>query len=203
MLRTAVSSVCAGVLIAIGGSVFLSCDIRYIGAVLFAVALLCICYKGYYLFTGKIGYLAEDHSKKNVITLTVGLAGNLVTTLVLGLLIRYAVPAIGQTAETLCAGKLTQTFGQTLIRASFCGTLMYLAVSTYRENKTVVGILFCIPVFILSGFEHSIADMFYFGAASNLTLRTAGYIAVVVIGNTVGSVVLPLLSRIGVKNEKQ
>lgn len=48
-------SVCAGLLIAIGGSVFLSCENRYIGAMLFSVALLCICYRGYYLYTGKIG----------------------------------------------------------------------------------------------------------------------------------------------------
>ena len=106
MLSTFISGISAGVLIAIGGTVFLSCDSRYAGALLFAVALLCICWKGYYLFTGKIGYVTEDHSAENVLRLVVGLAANLMTTLLLGLLLRYALPNIGSVAEGLCAAKL-------------------------------------------------------------------------------------------------
>lgn len=203
MLSTFISGISAGVLIAIGGTVFLSCDSRYAGALLFAVALLCICWKGYYLFTGKIGYVTEDHSAENVLRLVVGLAANLLTTLLLGLLLRYALPNIGLTAEGLCAAKLQQSFLQTLIRASFCGILMYLAVSVYREQKTVLGIVFCIPVFILSGFEHSIADMFYFGAAGKMSFSVIGFIAAVVLGNTLGSVLLPLLNKGGKPREKQ
>ena len=66
MIKTAVNSISAGILIAIGGSVYLACDNKYAGAALFSVALLCICYLGYYLFTGKIGYLATDRAKKNI-----------------------------------------------------------------------------------------------------------------------------------------
>ena len=69
MLKTFAASISAGILIAIGGSVFLACDNRYIGSLLFSVALLCICYLGYYLFTGKIGYLTEDHSPGNILRL--------------------------------------------------------------------------------------------------------------------------------------
>lgn len=80
MIKTAVNSISAGILIAIGGSVYLACDNKYAGAALFSVALLCICYLGYYLFTGKIGYLATDRAKKNVISLALGLAVNLAVT---------------------------------------------------------------------------------------------------------------------------
>ena len=66
MVKTVSGAVSAGIMIAIGGSVFLACDNKYVGAVLFSVALLCICYLGYYLFTGKIGYLAKDFSKSNI-----------------------------------------------------------------------------------------------------------------------------------------
>ena len=66
MVKTIFGAVSAGIMIAIGGSVFLSCDVKYVGAVLFSVALLCICYLGYYLFTGKIGYLADDFSKNSL-----------------------------------------------------------------------------------------------------------------------------------------
>ena len=40
MLKTVFGAISAGIMIAIGGSVFLSCDSKYVGAVLFSVALL-------------------------------------------------------------------------------------------------------------------------------------------------------------------
>ena len=196
MLKTLTGGVSAGVLVAIGGSVFLACDNRYVGAVLFAVALLCICYLGYYLFTGKIGYLLEDSSRQNLKTLGMGLACNLITTLLLGLLIRYAMPRLGDSAYTICEAKLEQSFISTLVRAAFCGVLMYLAVQIFREKNTPLGIIYCIPVFILSGFEHSIADMFYAWTALTGGGRTVVMLAVVVLGNTVGGLLVPVLKRI-------
>jgi len=193
MLSVFLGSICAGILISIGGSVFLSCDNRVVGAVFFAVALICICYKGYVLFTGKVGYIVESHKKNDVIALLIGLVGNIATTLLLGLLIRYAVPSIGAAAETVCASKLTQAIPQTFIRSIFCGILMYLAVSIYKEKNTPLGILFCVPVFILSGFEHSIADMFYFGASGNIDIKVIIFQITVIIGNSVGGMLLPIL----------
>ena len=197
MLKVFAQSVCAGILIAIGGSVFLACEDRVVGAVLFSVALLCICYKGYYLFTGKIGYLTETHTPRDLACLLTGLLGNLLTVCLLGYLIRYAVPTVGKTAELVCQGKLAQMIPQTLLRAVFCGILMYLAVSIFRDSKTPIAILFGIPVFILSGFEHSIADMFYFAASGKTDVRTVIFILTAVLGNSLGAVILPLLSGIG------
>ena len=200
-MKTITGSISAGFLIAIGGSVFLACDDKTTGAVLFSVALLCICYLGYYLFTGKIGYLAEDTTGKNITTLAVGLAGNLITTFLLGMLIRYTLPALGDKAETICAAKLSQSFINSFIRAVFCGMLMYLAVQIFREKKTPIGIIFCIPVFILSGFEHSIADMFYFGASGLFDTKILSFELAAVLGNTVGSLILPLLGKAGSAHE--
>ncbi|MCR4615243.1 MAG: formate/nitrite transporter family protein [Clostridiales bacterium] len=197
MLKTFSGSVCAGILITIGGAIFLSCDNRYIGAVLFAVALLCICYKGYYLFTGKVGYIVESHKKKDWSDLVCGLIGNLITTFLIGMLLRFAIPAMGDAAQTLCEKKLTISLLSVLIRSVFCGVLMYLSVSIFRDHKTPVAILFCIPVFILSGFEHSIADMFYFGASGIFSARIIAFQAMVVLGNSIGGVVLPLLQKAG------
>ena len=60
--RAALLSLPAGVFIGIGGTVFLSCENRYVGAVLFSVGLLAICCMGLFLFTGRVGYLAEERS---------------------------------------------------------------------------------------------------------------------------------------------
>ena len=202
MLKTAARSVCAGILIAIGGSIFLSLKDQnnIIAAVLFSVALLCICYREYFLFTGKVGYIVESHKGSDVANLLIGLVGNLVTTFLLGLLIRYAIPAQGAVAETLCQGKLdSQALWQTFVRAVFCGFLMYLAVSILKDKSTPLGIIYGIPVFILAGFEHSIADMFYFGASGIYTGKAFLFVLIVVLGNSVGGMLLPLLQKVGVK----
>lgn len=196
MVKTIFGAVSAGIMIAIGGSVFLSCDSKYVGAVLFSVALLCICYLGYYLFTGKIGYLANDFSKNNILNLSVGLAVNLIVTFLLGLLISFAIPNLLDKAYIMCTAKLDQTFLITFIRAVFCGVLMYTAVEIFKEKKTPLGIIFCIPVFILCGFEHSIADMFYFGVSGIFTIKILTFELAAVLGNTVGGLILPLLSKI-------
>lgn len=202
MVKTVFGAVSAGIMITIGGSVFLACDNKYVGAVLFSVALLCICYLGYYLFTGKIGYLAKDLSKSNISNLAVGLAVNLIVTFLLGLLISFALPNLAEKAHTICTAKLEQTFLITFIRAVFCGVLMYTAVEIFKEKKTPVGIIFCIPVFILCGFEHSIADMFYFGASGIFSAKILTFELAAVLGNTVGSLILALLSKTDCNNPK-
>ena len=199
MLRKVTSGVAAGMLVSIGGAVFLSCENRYVGAALFSVALLCICLKGYSLFTGRVGYLPEQHDRETVSALLLGLLGNLIGTVICGALARYALPAVGAAAETACAARLGQAPLQTLVRGLFCGVLMYLAVSTYREKDTLLGILFCIPVFILCGFEHSIADMFYFAASGIVSLRAFAFIWIVILGNSLGGMLLPVIVPTGKK----
>ena len=196
MLKDTLSGICAGILIAIGGSIFLavSPDNKYLAAVLFSVALLCICYKGYALFTGKVGYLYAQHDKAAVSALLLSLLGNTIGCIAFGKMLRAAMPALGETADALCQGKLdSQSFWQTLVRGVMCGILMYLAVSIFREKNTPLGILFCIPVFILSGFEHSIADIFYFSASRIVSWEACGFLWTVILGNSLGAWLLPVL----------
>ncbi|MBR3961908.1 MAG: formate/nitrite transporter family protein [Oscillospiraceae bacterium] len=197
MLKLVIDGIKAGIMIAIGGSVFLACENRYIGAILFSVALLCICLKGYSLFTGKVGYLPENHSKEAVKILLCGLLVNIVSTILLGFAVSFANPALGEAAKVICEAKLSQEALQTFVRAFFCGVLMYMAVSTFREKGTLAGIFFCVPVFILSGFEHSIANMFYFGASGIINMDSIIYLAVVIAGNSVGGMAMPILNILG------
>lgn len=186
----------AGLMIAIGGSVFLSCEVHWVGAVFFSVALLCICYFGFSLYTGKVGFLAQDASPRALAEVYLGLLGNLLGTLVFGRLAALALPALSETALALCLGKLEQTALQTLLRALFCGVLMYAAVWIFREKHTIAGILFCVPVFILAGFEHSIADLFYFFLAGLFSGKAALFLLLAVVGNTLGGLLIPLLRRL-------
>lgn len=193
----------AGLLIALGGGVYLMCENKIFGAIFFGVALLCICIKGYNLFTGKICYIPESHTKDDVSRLLLGLLGNFIAAVFFGYLVAYAVPQMGTAAYTACTAKLAQGAWQTLIRGIMCGVLIYFAVDIYAKNKTPIGIIYCIPVFILSGFEHSIADMFYFGASGIVSVSAIVFILIVIAGNTIGGMLVPVLKMIGAKRCKK
>jgi len=199
MLKKLTDGISAGIMIAIGGSVFLAVRPQspIVAAILFSVALLCICFKGFSLFTGKVGYIVESHKKEDWSTLLLGLLGNLLGTFICGVAIRYAFSSYGNLAEQLCFAKLEQPVLAALIRAVFCGILMYLAVSVYREKQSIAGILFCVPVFILSGFEHSIANMFYFAASGIFSFKAFLYLWLIILGNALGGMLLPFLSLVG------
>ena len=51
----------AGVAIALGGYVYLSCENKYVGAFLFSVGLLTVLYFGLNLYTGRIGYVFSQN----------------------------------------------------------------------------------------------------------------------------------------------
>ncbi len=197
ILKDFLDGISAGILICIGCSVYLACVAagnKIAGAILFSVALLCICYKGLNLFTGKVGYMAEKHDKSAFSTLLLGLLGNAVATVGVGFILSYALPELYAVAEPIVTAKLSQEWWQTLVRAIFCGILMFLAVSVYKEKKTPAAIFLCIPVFILSGFEHSIANMVYFAMGRVVSLDGFIYLLIVVVGNAIGGMLLPLLN---------
>ncbi len=203
ILKNIIYGFLAGAMISIGCAVYVACENKYVGAVMFSVALLTICYKGYNLYTGRIGFIVNAHTKEDFSGLFLGLLGNVLATMVFGAALGYALPKLAVTATTLVAAKLEQSFLSALIRATFCGILMYIAVSLYREKKTIVGIVFCIPVFILSGFEHSIADMGYFAIAGEWSLKGFGYIWTIILGNTVGAMLFPALKLIVRERKKE
>ena len=117
--RKTIDGVLAGIMIVIGCTVYLSClNINKIyGALLFAVALITICYKGFSLYTGKIGFMTVKNFKKEFPTLSLGIFGNVLATFIFGLMIGYALPQIKETAIPLVASKLQQDFLEAFIKA--------------------------------------------------------------------------------------
>ena len=200
MLKSAFwGGIASGMLVGIGGTVYLYCENKVVGAVLFSVALLCICILGLYLYTGKIGLFIEKPDKMSAIALPIGLAGNAVGAILTGLGAAVVKPGLIENAKKICDAKLEGGMLKGLVAAVFCGILMYAAVKTYGAKGTLLGIIFCIPTFILCGFEHSVADMYYFTVASlgGFNPMSIVFILVAVVGNTLGGWVLPVLVRLG------
>ena len=186
MIKNAfINSILAGVFISVGGTVFVSlasAGNKIEGSIFFAVALLSICMLGFYLFTGKVGYMVEDHSKNAVLALLCGLGGNYIGATGFGVLLSFALPNAKKFAEGMCKTKLELNLLGVFLLAFMCGILMYTAVHIYKLHKSISGIIFCVPVFILCGFEHSIADMFYFAIARAFSLKYVLFILIVIVG---------------------
>ena len=202
MLKQFLLALMGGIMIAIGGCVYLgssSIDLlgSAIGAFFFSVALVSICYKGYGLFTGRVGYLPTNPTKAEAAGLGMTLLGNFVATTVIGFLISLTLEdSLAAAAKTMTIAKLAAPWYATLVRAILCGVLMYLAVSIFREKKTIAGILFCVPAFILAGFEHSIADMFYLAASGIDDIKELWFLLLVIAGNAIGGMLLPLITSL-------
>lgn len=188
----------AGIMIGIGGTVFLSCEDRVVGAVLFSVALLCICAMGMRLYTGAIGYLAlPSRLERPYLSYPVIFAGNLVGVGLCAAAVRLGGLTVNVRAAEMGEKKLTQSPGQTILLAVLCGVLMYAAVEIWRAKATPAGIFFCVPVFILCGFEHSVADAYYFAVGGLMGRpRTWLFLLCAVIGNSIGAMLIAWLCRL-------
>lgn len=191
-----IKSVLAGVMIAIGGTVFLSCENKYVGAFLFSVGLITVVLFKMNLYTGRIGYVLDNGGTFFADTV-LSVLGNAVGCLIIGLL----QSPKGQVAAVV-ENKLEKPVGNLLVDAALCGVLIFVCVDIYKKHNKLIGILFCIPTFILCGFEHSVADMFYVFNAREFSLEAVVMIALVVVGNAVGGLFIPVLQKISGALEK-
>lgn len=201
MLNEIKKSILSGILISIGGCVYMACvyaGIGWVGAVLFTGGLFAICVYGFNLYTGKVGYIAYKFKDTKYIGLVLIIClFNIITTFVLGIIIGKYFPNIREAAVKAYTAKLSAPLWKDLVSSIFCGILMFLAVDTWKKGEKV-GMFIYVPVFILAGFDHSIANSFYNGAALGewtFTLTNLIFILIVILGNGIGGMIFPLLTR--------
>ena len=196
--RIFLNAAAAGITIGIGGAVYLTLENRVIGAVLFGVGLYTIVLNGLFLYTGKVGYLISAKDKKAyILQLIFTWLGNFAgTALAAAAISATRIRNLRRTAEVICKTKLADTPHSILILAVFCGILMYVAVDGFREKGNPLILFFCVTVFILCGFEHCIANMFYFSLAGAWSLRAVIYLLLMTLGNSVGGILLPLVKKV-------
>ena len=192
-------SVAAGFAITIGATVYLVSENKVAGALLFSVGLFVICAFGLNLFTGKIGYVLDNKNRPNCLLIWLG---NLLGCIIGSGLVRLAKPGLHDAAAGILSAKLALNWYSVLILGFFCGMLMYAAVENYRASPhgfgKVIGLFLCVSVFILCGFEHSIADMCYcvFGVSSVGELpQIVLFLLMVSAANSAGAIVLRLATR--------
>ena len=188
-LKCLVRAILAGMMIGIGGCVYLGCEVKWVGAILFAVGLFTIFSFRLDLYTGKVGYIF-DNDRSYVPYLLVVILGNFIGCLILGLMMPL------DAAVNLANAKLDNyEFLPVLFKGVLCGMLMFIAADCYKNTKSFIATFVCVPVFILAGFEHSIADMFYFCSAGVFSVESLVFIITVLIGNAIGGFLIPVCRK--------
>ncbi len=188
-------------MIAIGGTVFLSIENKVIGASLFSIGLFGVLIYNLNLYTGKIGYLITNFNLKYIKELIITLIGNFIGACSVGFILRYTriYDKIYEKSLILANTKLNDNILSIFILSIFCGLLMYYAVNGFKKQtdfgKYLV-VYLGVTVFILCGFEHCIANMYYFSVADIWSLKTLGYTGIMVLGNSIGSFIIPLCNLV-------
>jgi formate/nitrite transporter FocA (FNT family) len=151
------SAILAGLCISIGCVVNLRVG-GIGGAVLFAFGLLAVVHYKLKLYTGTAGFI---RAKGDWSMLLFVLLGNIIGCGLTALAVTYAQPDILPPDLAIVQSRLAKGPFACFLLAIGCGFIMTTAVQFGREGK-FLPLLFGVPVFILCGFAHSIADAFYF-----------------------------------------
>ena len=184
------TSILSGILVGIGVIINVLSPNKYIGSMLFSLALLTIIDLQLQLFTGQIGFAIDK--KFTFIEYIFMLFYNLLgVSVVVNLYHFIATSASYEQMIQIAANKFAHTHIQLLICGIMCGILMMIAV--YCKNMIIT--IFCIMTFILSGYEHCIASFPFFVFAPSIVNLTK--FLTIVVGNSIGSIITSMLIKGG------
>ena len=194
----------AGVMIAFGGLTnvtLISRNLALAGNLLFVLGLLGICFFSFNLYTGKVGYVFNN-KPAFLLDLLLMYIGNFIGSITIGYLIRVTslYTSLDETIMSIVINK-TNISGTNLlslfILSLLCGILVFLSVELYKREIhslfKVVGIFLFISCFVICGFEHCIANMFYFALSNSYFVYPLGSflnLLIVTIGNSIGAILI-------------
>ena len=199
------SAIMAGVCISLGGIAYLASSSKEIGALFFVVGLFMVLFFDFNLFTGRICF-ALDKKPKYIINLIFIWLGNLVGALLTGYLFSLTrLNSLQEKCLTLVNTKLNDTLLSLFILGIACNILIYVAVYGFKHGdsglKKCLSLFFGVAIFVLCGFEHCVADMFYFSFANAWSGQTLLCLTIITLGNIVGGLLMAIIIK--VKNRKQ
>lgn len=185
MNRLIRSSIFAGFIIAIAGLGYLAIG-GLAGAVLFSFGLLTVVGYKLKLYTGTAGFI----DKGGIPDLMIILAGNIAGCLLGALLTRASNMDLQAAAQKILEIRLQNGPLKCGLLGIGCGVIMTTSV-TFAREKNYLPLLFGVPLFIVCGFTHCVADAFYYCSVpfsfikANFPDVLAIYVSIV-IGNFIG-----------------
>ena len=204
-LSLVVDGILSGIIVCIGCSVYLNCDNKALGALLFSFGLFVIIVFRLGLFTGKAGYMAvrgKEYIPDVFITLIANFIGNITGSFIIGATRFGSIYA--QKASGILAPKLNDNILSSFILSFFCGIMMYIAVEGFERCAksqnyigTVLAIIMPVMIFVFCNFNHSIADFAFFSISKFHNAKAAAlYFPVIITGNALGGMMLPFCKKL-------
>lgn len=208
-------AVLAGAFITLGGAIATvaganaQSDGMLVKGAVFPLGLMLVVICGAELFTGNcllIAPLLNRNIKVKGLLKNWGLAylGNFSGAVLIAVLVVYSKTYSGNTAVaavSLVAAKSEMNFGVALLKGILCNMLVCLAVWMAMTSKSAAGKMLAVylPVFafVVCGFEHSVANMFYItsaamvdGGAFNFGYALLNGLLAPTIGNVIGGALI-------------
>lgn len=158
---------------------------------------------------------------RKIIALPIMLIGNIIGAYGYGILVKYLenefdfrADALNEINAEIVGGKLMPNYEleellSIFISAILCGVLVYLAVYAFRNFRNriakIIGIIIPITLFVYLGYEHCIANCYYFGRyiGYDIELLNANYqpalavLGITIVGNMLGSIMINMLFYLG------
>ncbi|MFI3238450.1 MAG: formate/nitrite transporter family protein [Lachnospiraceae bacterium] len=191
---TILKAILAGFMISLGAMAYLGVEDHTVGAFLFTIGLFTIYTMDLYLYTGKVGYMVQNKNYLQVVFIWLGnFVGASFGALLVANCRMTTTTNIMEHVEAYAITKTTDGYLSIFILGILCGVMMFLAAESYKlTHDTVnsvggyVGLFLCVMLFLLLGFEHSIANMFYFTLAGAWSVKAVIALLIVTLGNAVG-----------------
>lgn len=165
-MNTLRSSILSGIAIGIAGWGYLVTN-NIVGAVLFSFGLLTVIQYKIKLYTGTAGFVPFRNEQgdlcvsSSIFKLLYILFGNILGCLLVALLTRLSPIDIGASAQQILEGRIAIGPLRAGLLAIGCGFIMTTVVTGARAGKPLI-LLFGVPLFIVCGFPHCVADAFYY-----------------------------------------
>lgn len=188
-ISTLKSSILAGIFIGIAGYGYLSSK-DIVGTVLFTFGLLAVVHYGFKLYTGTVGFFGSSRGLQFK-EIPVVLLGNIIGTLLVALLTYAASKDMQSVAQGILQSRLDNGILRSGLLSIGCGFIMTTAVNFAKFRNQWLPLLFGVPIFIVCGFPHCIADAFYYLATpfpylADHLAEVLGLYVSIVIGNGIG-----------------
>ena len=210
-LKQLINAFICGCLIGIGGVCNLYCiglGESILGGFLFGLSFLFIALYGYEYYSSKIGYVVENKAPY-LLDCLIAIIGNYIGAWVIALVVKMTslssisnplMIGLQQIVEPRVQnGLVFDLFGKSLLS----GIVIYLVFNTYKKAEQPIArfLSLFIGAFVLCfvGLDELVSDMFYFNLAclSNYSYGTLfSNLVYVLIGNSLGAMIIPLLRKL-------
>ena len=221
-LKTLFLGVLAGAAIGLGSFLFLLTKFLLPGkdglmfaSMIFSVGLTLVCVFSLNLYTGKIGVFLDvrEKIKENSINLPIILLGNAIGAFGLGIIFHFifmnwadfanSFSGVNSITDAKCSSNTV------FMQGILCGALVYIAVYCYKNFENwamkIIGLVASVTLFVYCGFQHCIANMFYFAFEFKWGIEVLWNLLIVILTNSIGALLVRCLVHLAaiIKNNKK